>query len=377
MSTVQQFEHELQGQARAIESMLPAGLDMKRFMRTTVNTVMTHPQADRLLGADRQSLFSACQKAAGDGLLLDGREATLVVFRDNKTNTEKITYMPMVQGLVKLARNSNEISKIVAEVVYSKDRFTYRPGLDDLPVHEPDWFGDRGDAVGAYAVVTTRDGECISVVLPKKRIVAIGQGGRNGDQYVPGKGAHFAEWWKKTVIKNVLKYSPKSTHLESAMAADNELIDPDKIPATEKVINPANDLKALLNQQGESVTVRTESEQPSGRRETDRPDGEKLTGTESTSQRVLKQKIQQDIVNKDSTADRIRQKLHEQKQVPVSEPDDVDQETLKMAIDSMTSCRTLDELEQCGEDLQGMIHPDLKDKARAVFKEMMKKLSVQ
>lgn len=366
---VQQFEHELQGQTRAIESMLPAGLDMKRFMRTTVNTVMTHPQADRLLGADRQSLFSACQKAAGDGLLLDGREATLVLFKNT------VTYMPMVQGLVKLARNSNEISKIVAEVVYSKDRFTYRPGLDDLPVHEPDWFGDRGDPVGAYAVVTTRDGKCISVVLAKRRILAIGQGGRNGDQYVPGKGAHFAEWWKKTVIKNVLKYSPKSTHLESAMDSDNALIDPDKIPATEKYINPASDLKALLNQQGESVTVRTESDQPPARIDTDLPDGEKLTGTESTKQRIQTENTTE--VDKDSTADRIRKKLHEQKQVPVSEPNDADRETLQVAVDSMTSCRTLGELDQCGEDLQGMIHPDLKDKAVTVFKQMIKKLIEQ
>ena len=210
LPAVQQLSKDLASQSKAIESMLPPGMDPKRFLRTTVNAISTHAQADQLMQADRASLFNACQKAAGDGLLLDGKEATLVTFKN------QATYMPMVQGLVKLARNSGEITTIIAHVVYKDDKFQYRPGIDEQPMHSPDWFAeDRG--------------EPICSLMPKKRILAIGNGGRNGHQYLPGKGAHFEEWWKKTAIKNVLKYAPKSTYLESALDHDNEGYDPDAV----------------------------------------------------------------------------------------------------------------------------------------------------
>lgn len=224
LPAVQALTQDLATQQKNIASMLPPGMDPKRFMRTTVNAISTHAQSDKLLKADRQSLFNACQKAAADGLLIDGKEATLVTFKN------EVAYMPMVQGLVKLARNSGEISSVVGEVVFENDKFSYRPGVDKQPNHEPDWFGDRGKPIGAYAVVTTKDGEKTVTVMKESRIMAIAQGGRNAHQYTPGKGAHYEEWWKKTVIKNVLKYAPKSTFLESALANDNEHIDPDQIP---------------------------------------------------------------------------------------------------------------------------------------------------
>jgi recombination protein RecT len=246
LPAVQQLSKDLASQAKAIESMLPPGMDPKRFLRTVINAISTHAQSDALLKADRQSLFSACQKAAGDGLLLDGKEATLVTFKN------QATYMPMVQGLVKLARNSGEITTIIAHVVYKDDKFQYRPGIDEQPMHSPDWFAeDRGEPIGVYAVVTTKTGEKICSLMPKKRVLAIGNGGRNGHQYQPGTGAHFEEWWKKTAIKNVLKYAPKSTYLESALDHDNEGYDPDAVQPSYQtpVQKSAADLNAALDGQ--------------------------------------------------------------------------------------------------------------------------------
>lgn len=220
------FTKELNSQTRAIESMLPVGMDIKRFLRTVVNTINTHAQSERLLNADRQSLFNACQKAAGDGLLLDSREATLVVFRDKKQGIDRVSYIPMVQGIVKLARNSGEISSLTAEVVYSNDKFVYRPGIDAQPMHDPDWFGDRGDPKGCYAVVTLKDGEKVTSVMPQSRIMEIAGSGNNAKQYIPGQGPNYGEWWRKTVIKNALKYCPKSTHLESALGDSKDSADP-------------------------------------------------------------------------------------------------------------------------------------------------------
>jgi recombination protein RecT len=196
---------------------LPKGLSPDKFIRTATNAIQMHPQRNALLAADRQSLYNACQKAAIDGLMLDGREAALVVF------SGQATYMPMTQGLVKLARNSGEIANIIAEVVYEKDKFVYRIGTDAIPVHEPDWFADdRGQPVGAWALIKLTNGEFIHALLPKAKIMKIASKSKNGYQYEPSKGLYFDEWWKKTAIKNVLKYAPKSTELERAIEREEK-----------------------------------------------------------------------------------------------------------------------------------------------------------
>lgn len=202
---------------------LPAGLSAERFIKTATNAIQMHAQKDKLLQADRQSLYNACQKAAVDGLMLDGSQAALVVFKD------QVTYMPMTQGLVKLARNSGEIGSIVAEVVYKKDKFVYRIGLDDMPLHEPDWFGERGEPIGVWACVKLKNGEIISRLLPKDKVMRIAGKSKNQFQYDPIKGPYFDEWWRKTAIKNVLKYAPKSSELEVAIRrGDDEEFDHDE-----------------------------------------------------------------------------------------------------------------------------------------------------
>lgn len=211
VTALQQVCQGLQKMETNFKQALPKGLSVDRFIRTATNAIQMHPQRDKLLNANRQSLYNSCQKAAIDGLMLDGREAALVVFGTDAT------YMPMTQGLVKLARNSGEITTIVSEVVFSNDKFTYRIGIDEMPLHEPDWFGDRGEPIGVWACVKLKNGEVISRLLPKDKIMRIAGKSKNTSQYDPKSGPHYDEWWRKTAIKNVLKYAPKSTELERAM----------------------------------------------------------------------------------------------------------------------------------------------------------------
>ena len=49
--------------------------------------------------------------------------------------------------------------------------------------------------------------------MPKKRVLQIASASKNSAQYAIN-APHFTEWWKKTAIKNVLKYAPKATELE-------------------------------------------------------------------------------------------------------------------------------------------------------------------
>lgn len=209
-----------------LQQSLPPGLDVERYSRTAVNAIQMHPQKDKFNNCDVQTLFLAVQRAATDGLLLDGREATLIAFWDSAKNTNNIAYIPMVQGMVKVARNSGEIASIDAHVVYEQDDFRFRPGIDAQPIFEPDWKlapSKRGEPVLAFCVIKLKDETIIAPApMHRERILQIGNAGKNGRQYNPETGEHWAEWWKKTAIKNALKYAPKSSEMLSVEKADND-----------------------------------------------------------------------------------------------------------------------------------------------------------
>jgi recombination protein RecT len=217
ITPLQQLSQGMQKMEGNFRSALPKGMSVERFIKTATNAIAMHPEKDKLLSADRQSLYMACQKAASDGLEVDGRESTLVVF------SGKVQYMPMTQGLVKLARNSGEIAAISSEVVYENDEFEFYEDFDGSKFkHQINWRVDRGQPLLVWAKVKLTNGETIIRALTKSRVLKIASKSKNTYQYDPLKGDHFEEWWRKTAIKNVLKYAPRSTYLEQALESDDK-----------------------------------------------------------------------------------------------------------------------------------------------------------
>ncbi len=199
------------------ENLQGTGIAVGRFLATAKTAIQTHTDKDRLASADRSSLYLAIKKAAGDGLMPDNREAALVVYGN------QVQYQPMVQGLVKLARQSGEIESIGAYIVYDQDEFIYRVGIDAIPQHqaggENGWFSSkRGEPIGVWAYVKLKTGDYLEpVMLTKDRIDRIAKRSKIAKNYDPKQGLDWEEFWKKAAIRNILKYAPKSTQLERAM----------------------------------------------------------------------------------------------------------------------------------------------------------------
>lgn len=210
-------------------SLSGTGVSTKRFIASAKTAIQTHQDVKGLESADRKSLFLAIQKSAADGLLPDGRESALVVYNTNVGTKDKpewkklVNYQPMTQGLVKLARNSGEIESIGAYIVYDADKFSYKAGVDTLPSHEADWFGKRGNPIGVWAFVKLKSGDYLDpVMMTRERINRIATRSKVAKNYDPVQGQDWEEWWKKAAIRNILKYAPKSTALESAMKEDDD-----------------------------------------------------------------------------------------------------------------------------------------------------------
>jgi recombination protein RecT len=187
-------------------------------------------------------------KAAADGLVPDGKEAAFVKFGDTAT------YMPMVAGILKKVRNSGELSTIDAQVVHKNDKFTYRPGIDEVPVFEPNWFGDRGDAIGVYAVARTKDGGAYVEIMNKTQIDAIKNVARTKTVW----GGPFAfEMWRKSVIRRLAKRLPSSTDLEQMIERIDEEIE---IPKEDP--KPVEEAKPTSSRLAKVVEAQTEKPKP-------------------------------------------------------------------------------------------------------------------
>jgi recombination protein RecT len=228
------FGDALEYYAPDLVSALPDHIPLDRFKRVVLTAVNQNPDLAR---ADRRSLFNSCSRCAHDGLYPDGREAALVVFRtkvkrkvpnDNGELVERefyadlVQYMPMVAGLRKRMRNTGEVLSADAQVVCRNDTFHYEFGDDPKIIHEPPVLGtERGETIGAYAIIKLANGEILREVMGRPEIERVRQFSRAKDG--PAWTKSWDEMARKTVLRRCAKAAPTGADVERMLAADDRL----------------------------------------------------------------------------------------------------------------------------------------------------------
>lgn len=170
--------------------LLPATIPAERFVRVVKDAIRRNPD---LAQCSPGSVVDACSKAAQDGLVLDGREAALVIFKRYKKNArgqiekdgngrfivegQDAQYIPMVAGLRRRVFNTGEVSALETGIVYAKEieagRFEWQTGTDAMLRHAPLLTDDLGPPVAAYSVVTMANGSKSVEVMRWTEIMAI------------------------------------------------------------------------------------------------------------------------------------------------------------------------------------------------------------
>lgn len=217
---VVQRKNEIQAIETDLRKMLPPSLPSDKFVRTVQTAITLTPD---LAEADKNSVLTSCMKAAADGLVLDGREAALTIYnvKQKDGSYKKVAqYIPMVAGIIKRVRNSGEVSRLNAFVVYRNDVFHVAYGLDMTLRHEPN-FTDPGQPIGAYAVCLFKDGQTDFEFMSVKQIEAIRERSKAKDSG-PWK-TDWSEMARKTVIRRLAKRLP----VDSDIARVVERIDED------------------------------------------------------------------------------------------------------------------------------------------------------
>jgi recombination protein RecT len=215
-----------------IKMALPNHIPVERFERVSLTAVQQNPDLLNPQKVERRSLFGALVRAAQDGLLPDGREGAIVPFKG------KAQWMPMVAGVMKKVRNSGEIASWETSAVYEKDTFERLLGDDQRIYHKPYEDGDPGKVIGAYSIVTFKDGTKSRDYMPRWRIE------RAREQNPIGKNSlmwtkFYDEGAIKTVIRHHSKRLPMSTDVEAIFerdetmspAANGGYVEPEREPA--------------------------------------------------------------------------------------------------------------------------------------------------
>lgn len=230
----------LEKRSAELKLALPAGVNPDRFLRVVKDAVNRNRE---LLECRPASVVDACARAAQDGLLIDGREAALVIFKKRAQVNgvwqdvgKEAQYIPMVFGLRKLIYQSGEVSVMQTGIVFQKEidagRFEYVEGTDARLVHQPILDDDLGPPVAVYSVVTFKNRTHSIEVMRWSEVMKIAKSQRkNLDKQNNLTGVwkdHTTEMARKTVLRRHAKSLPLESEIAvRAMERLDDLYDPD------------------------------------------------------------------------------------------------------------------------------------------------------
>lgn len=188
---------------------LPKHIDKGRFTRVAMTTIAQNP---KLLECNRASLFRSVMTCAQLGLLPDAvlGEAYMVPYKND------VTLQIGYKGLLKLARQSGQISTVETGVIHSNDTFEWEQGITSKFRIVPR-LGERGDPIAVFAVIRYRDGGYETEVMTVEEVEAIRKRAPSANS--PAWKESWGEMARKTVLRRILKKAPLSTEAAMAVAA--------------------------------------------------------------------------------------------------------------------------------------------------------------
>ena len=219
MPVVNQLKELIVKNQTQIETLLPAHYSVHKFLRT----IFTQFHKNKALAeCSHESILASVLTAAEMGLTPDGREGALVPY--NNKGVKEAQFLPMYQGLIKLARNTGTIADIFPATICVNDDFSYGLGSKPFMDHRPA-FRNRGEPIAFYAMILNKDGTSTFGPGPMllEEIKAIQKRSKSG-----GNGPWITDFesmaWK-TVIRRVLKYVTQSSEqLDKALTLEGEFV---------------------------------------------------------------------------------------------------------------------------------------------------------
>lgn len=215
MSNIKLAQQAISVQEKRFRDIAP---DMS-FQKEMMYAMQAMSNNTYLASCDPKSVASAVLGVAMSGLTLNPVMGHgYLVPRKGKA-----VFQPGYQGLIFLLTKSKIVKQVEARVVYENDMFELEYGSETKVVHKPN-MKDRGNPIGFYAVATDSN-DCKYVEYMSKDEVVVNAMRSDMNKKAGLSGAwqtDFVEMGRKTVIRRLFKYLPKSTDDSSLMSRLSE-----------------------------------------------------------------------------------------------------------------------------------------------------------
>lgn len=218
-----------------IKNALPANITPERMSRIALTALSKN--AD-LAQSTPESFMGALLTSAQLGLECNTPlgQAYLIPYRNK--GVMETQFQLGYQGLIDLCYRTGQYKKIVARIVYEGDDFDYEYGLNEKLIHRPREKSDK--QIYVYAMYELKNGASAFEVMSWDSVMA------HAKKYSKAVQRGNASPWttdpesmaKKTVLKKVLKYAPKTVENADIIA---EAVNGDSAIIKTNVIKDGND----------------------------------------------------------------------------------------------------------------------------------------
>lgn len=212
--------------------VLPDHIESKAFIGSAIATLRKNPDLLTAANNSQTAFVNVLMDCARLGHVPGSPEYYLTARRSkDHGNKQIIVGIEGYRGVIERMYRSGAVASVIVREVCRTDRFTFTEGVDSVPIHEIDWFGeiDRTDpaniiGVYAYARLTTGSTSRV-VVLSKAEIEKARMRSDAGKANAgPWKTDYRAMAWK-TAAHRLEPWVPTSSEyrreqLRAAVAAD-------------------------------------------------------------------------------------------------------------------------------------------------------------
>lgn len=221
LKPIDQIKLKIDGIQKQLASAIPA--TMQRYLTPERLTRLFWQEARKnptLLKCTPESVASGLMTAAQLGIEVGVQgQGWLVPYYNGKDKRHDAQFIIGYKGLIALARRSGEVLSVETHIVYEKDKFTLKLGINTEVEHEPYLDGDRGEPKLAYGVARFKDGGYHFEWMPEVEIMKI-KGRSKASAYGPWV-TDTDQMRRKTVIRRMANYLPMSIEFANAITLDD------------------------------------------------------------------------------------------------------------------------------------------------------------
>lgn len=236
-----------------IARALPKHLDSERMARIALTALRTTPKLNE---CTLPSFLGSVLQLAQLGLEPNTPNGHAFLIPRKIKGTMTCTTMIGYEGLLDLVYRGGKVALVYSHVVHEGDQFDYNYGLNRSLDHKPT-APDGAALTHVYAVAELNSGHKAFVVLTqeqvlKRKISAQGAGSASSPW-----NTHEEEMWKKSAVRALTKYLPRSADVATAAAFDEA---PEYGKAQTKMLAP--EVRQSLEAQGVDVDGDEKPETP-------------------------------------------------------------------------------------------------------------------